>query len=266
MTTNRFAGMGSHQSAKSGTNTWFSPPALIEALGGAESFDLDPCSHANRPWPTAQTHLTQEDDGLAQDWFGRVWLNPPYSIQLITAFLRKMAAHDHGVALIFARTETDPFFRYVWGAASGLLFLRGRLNFHVGEGAWFKRKDKPARFVEAGGRAPFNGGAPSVLIAYGDDDRDILAGAAIDGHFVPLGLPVSVFGASLPKTLPQTWREALQCYFSGQPGPVRLNEIYRAFAKHPKTLSNQHYQAKIRQALQRGDYERVEKGVWRQLG
>lgn len=47
-------GMGSHQSAKSQTDTWFSPPAVLEALGGWESFDLDPASHADRPWPTAR--------------------------------------------------------------------------------------------------------------------------------------------------------------------------------------------------------------------
>lgn len=43
-------------------------------------FDLDPCSPckgANAPvW--ARQHFTLADDGLAQEWHGRVWLNPPY--------------------------------------------------------------------------------------------------------------------------------------------------------------------------------------------
>jgi len=257
--TNLFAGMGSHQSARSETDTWFSPPALVEALGGAESFDLDPCSHVKRPWDTALAHYTQEDNGLLLPWWGRIWLNPPYSIALITRFLARMAEHDRGVTLIFARTETDPFHRYVWGAASGLLFLRGRLTFHRADGV----------------RAAANGGAPSVLIAYGDDDRDILAAAPIDGAFVPLRVPrswlvsvVSQNGSRLDGVLTGaaelvgTWGEALAAYMAGQPGPVPLGELYRAFVDHPKARANQHWREKLRQQLQRGAYERVEKGLW----
>lgn len=243
MTANLFAGMGSHQSARSETDTWFSPPALLEALGGADSFDLDPCSHDGRPWDTARAHYTQEDNGLLLPWWGRVWLNPPYSIALITRFLARMAEHDRGVALIFARTETDPFHRYVWGAASGLLFLRGRLNFH--------RED--------GTRAEANGGAPSVLIAYGDDDRDILAAAPIDGAFVPLRLPRSM----LVRAVPSTWAEALDAFFAGRSAPATLGEIYQAFTDHPKAKANQHWRAKLRQVLQLHVGERVEKGVWK---
>lgn len=240
---NLFAGMGAHQSARSATDTWFSPPAIIEAMGGADSFDLDPCSPACRPWPTAKEHYDASENGLILPWFGRVWLNPPYSIALITKFLGRMAAHDRGVALIFARTETDPFHRFVWQAASGLLFLRGRLNFHRADGT----------------RAEANGGAPSVLIAYGAEDCEILADAPIDGAFVPLRLP----GVFLVGALACSWREALEAFFAGRDGPVELAELYRAFARHPKTAGNRHWRDKLRQVLQRGAFERVDKGLWR---
>jgi hypothetical protein len=238
-----FAGMGSHQSARPQTETWFSPPAIIEALGGADSFDLDPCSHVERPWPTARRHYVQQENGLLLPWFGRVWLNPPYSVALITRFLGRMAAHDRGVALIFARTETGPFHRFVWGAASGLLFLRGRLTFYRADGS------RPAA----------NGGAPSVLIAYGAEDRDILAAAPIDGAFIPLRVQVSI----LVEALTPTWREALEGWFAGHDGPVSLAELYCAFADHPKARANQHWREKLRQVLQRGRFERVEKGLWK---
>jgi hypothetical protein len=169
-TANLFAGMGSHQSAASETDTWFTPPEIIDALGGVDSFDLDPCSHRERPYATARQHFTVEDNGLLQPWHGRVWLNPPYSTALVGRFLGRMVEHGRGIALIFARTETDPFNRFVWGGASGLLFLRGRLNFH--------RLD--------GSRAATNSGAPSVLISYGEADRETLRNAPIDGAFVPL--------------------------------------------------------------------------------
>ena len=242
---NLFAGMGSHQSARSQTDTWFTPPAVIDALGGWESFDLDPCSHPERPFQTAREHYTEAENGLLLPWFGRVWLNPPYSTGPLIRFLGRMAEHDRGVALIFARTETDPFHRFVWGAASGLLFLRGRLNFHRADGS----------------RAEANSGAPSVLIAYGEDDRDMLAAAPIDGAFVALRLRammlVEAFGGRA------TWAEALDAYMSAQPGQVALGDLYRAFVDHPKTRANQHWREKLRQALQKGAFERVDKGVWR---
>lgn len=237
---NLFAGMGSHQSARSQTDCWLTPPAIIEALG---PFDLDPASPAERPWPTARQHYTEADNGLILPWFGRVWLNPPYSTALVARFLGRMAEHGCGTALIFARTETEPFHRFVWGVATGLLFLRGRLTFHHPDGR----------------RARANGGAPSVLIAYGADDRDILAAAPIDGAFVPLRLNVSVLAGALN----ETWRQALESFFDGHEGPVALAEIYRAFADHPKTAGKRHWQEKLRQVLQRGRFERVEKGVWR---
>jgi hypothetical protein len=241
---NLFAGMGSHQSARSQTDTWFSPPALLEALGGWQSFDLDPCSHAERPWPTARQHYTQEDNGLLLPWFGRVWLNPPYSIALITRFLGRLAEHDRGTALIFARTETDPFHRFVWEAASGLLFLRGRLNFHRVDGS----------------RAEANGGAPSVLIAYGAEDCDILAAAPIAGAFVPLRLRAQMLVQALGGG---TWAEALEAFMASRSGPVSLGELYQAFVDHPKSRANQHWRDKLRQVLQRGAYERVDRGLWR---
>lgn len=36
--------IGGHQSANSGTTTWLTPRPIIWALGGPESFDLDPCA------------------------------------------------------------------------------------------------------------------------------------------------------------------------------------------------------------------------------
>lgn len=246
MSANLFAGMGSHQSAKAQTDVWLTPPAIIEALGGPESFDLDPCSLPDRPWPSARNHFTIEDNGLLQAWHGRIWCNPPYSLALVRRFMGRMAAHGCGVALIFARTETDHFHRYVWEAASAVLFLRGRLNFHL----------------PTGGRAPKNGGAPSVLISYGSDDREILAAAPIEGFFMPLRLSKSL----VMPAIPQTWRQALAAFFEGDDGPVSLSDLYRAFARHPKARANSNWQAKIRQVLQRGEYERVERGVWVRRG
>jgi hypothetical protein len=158
--------MSAHESHIGGTDEWLTPPSLIAALG---SFDLDPCSPRVRPWDTAAKHYSIEDDGLRQDWQGRVWLNPPYAHA--AKWLARLADHAHGTALIFARTETRLWFDHVWSRATGLLFLRGRLHFHFSNG-------KPAKA---------NAGAPSVLVAYGPSDAQVLATEPLPGHYVSLG-------------------------------------------------------------------------------
>lgn len=144
------SGMGSHHSAKMGKDEWLTPPGIVEALG---PFDLDPCAPVVRPWDTASRHFTIEDDGLAQPWVGRVWCNPPYGA-MTGKWLDKLAAHGNGIALIFARTETAMFFSSVWRKADAVLFLEGRIHFHH----------------VTGEQAPENCGAPSVLVAYGEEN------------------------------------------------------------------------------------------------
>jgi len=143
----RTLSLSGHQSARMKNDEWLTPPEILKALG---NFDLDPCSPLNRPWPTAGTHFTIADDGLKHEWFGRVWMNPPFGAAA-AAWMRKLAWHGNGIALIPARTETRMFFESVWGVAQAILFLRGRPHFHY----------------VTGERAAFNSGAPICLVAYG---------------------------------------------------------------------------------------------------
>jgi hypothetical protein len=162
----RLTGMGGHQSARMMKDEWLTPPDIIAGLG---EFDLDPCSPIHRPWNTAKNHFTVENDGLQQVWQGRVWLNPPYG-QEAAEWLNKLSEHGNGIALIFARTETKMFFDHVWEKADALLFFRGRLYFHHVNGD----------------RASANAGAPSVLIAYGKENVEILKSVSDWGQLVKL--------------------------------------------------------------------------------
>ena len=163
-------GMGSHQKHGRGEQVWLTPPEIIAALG---PFDLDPCFGAPRPWSTAQEHYGPDDcnglGGLHGEWRGMVWCNPPYDAQAWT-WLERLATHGNGIALIFARTEVEQFHRQVWEKATALLFLEGRLYFHHPDGR----------------RAAHNGGAPSVLVAYGEAAAARIAAAPFRGAFIRL--------------------------------------------------------------------------------
>lgn len=152
------------------TDEWLTPPEILAALG---PFDLDPCAADPRPWDTAARHYTGADDGLSMPWgAARVWMNPPYGPEM-GRWLRRLARHGDGIALVFARTETSAFHRSVWPVASGILFLRGRLRFHRPDGT----------------RAETNAAASSVLIAYGAANAGCLSSCGLPGAFVPLGRP-----------------------------------------------------------------------------
>jgi DNA N-6-adenine-methyltransferase (Dam) len=159
--------MGSHQSARMVTDNWLTPPHILAALG---PFDLDPCAPPEWPsleWPHAQRWMSPPEDGLAEEWKGRVWLNPPYSREAVK-WLCRLAAHGEGTALVFARTETEWFVSHIWGQASALLFLDGRVYFHRSDGS----------------KADANAGAPSVLAAYGTEDAVRLSRCGLPGAFV----------------------------------------------------------------------------------
>lgn len=155
----------SFERSKTGKKEWLTPPNIIKSLG---EFDLDPCSPVNRPWPTAKKHYTEVDNGLMLPWDGRVWCNPPYGQETGT-WLEKCSQHNNCIALTFARTETKMFAKYVWDKADAILFIQGRL-----------------RFFHVTGEQGDSAGAPSVLIAYGENNANILKNCGVKGKFLKL--------------------------------------------------------------------------------
>lgn len=136
-----------HEATVGRSVEWYTPPWVFDALG--VGFDLDPASPVGGlPWIPATHQLSAVDDGLRQEWHGRVWLNPPYGPG-IERWLGKLAEHGDGMALVFNRSDTRWWQRVV-PRATAICFMSGRLRFVRSDG------------VEGG-----HPGAPSVLIAFG---------------------------------------------------------------------------------------------------
>lgn len=117
----------------SDTDEWYTPSEIVKGvfeLWG--SISLDPCSNSKeKPNIPAGTHYTKADDGLSQEWFGRVYVNPPYG-RVIQEWTDKAADEyeagnlEAAILLVPARTDT------AWMArlrAYPRCFVRGRLKF-----------------------------------------------------------------------------------------------------------------------------------------
>lgn len=125
-----------HVSHNSGNNEWYTPSEYIEAarsvMGG---IDLDPASSpiANRV-VMADKFYTADDNGLDHEWAGRVWMNPPYSSDLIWQFAAKIRkSYESGdvkeaIVLVNNATETAWFYDMV-SAASAIAFTHSRIKY-----------------------------------------------------------------------------------------------------------------------------------------
>lgn len=153
----------SHQSARSKSSVWLTPQWITKDLG---EFDLDPCSLDEHPWQIAKSWFTEDQDGLSKMWFGRIWLNPPFSDEK-WKWMERLALWGNGIALIPACTETKGFVRTVWNRATAVCFIEGRPHFHHADGT----------------RGRTNSGAPIVLVAYGDQNGCILKSAGLGKFF-----------------------------------------------------------------------------------
>jgi phage N-6-adenine-methyltransferase len=143
--------------SKSRGDEWYTPRALVEAL---RPFDIDPCAPSKNHW-TARHCYTKEDDGLKLPWFGRFFLNPPYSE--IDPWIDKAVEHRNGIALTFARTDTKWAHRAIEGS-DGLFLFGGRIAF-----------------VDADEKKVGSAPAASVLIAFGEGNVEAIEDAAANG-------------------------------------------------------------------------------------
>ena len=135
------------------TNTWITPREITALLG---PFDTDPCAALGRRWSHAYINYDEEMDGLRQEWYGRVWLNPPYSHGLIRQFTKRFIAHGNGIALVFPRVDTR-WFQELGEAADAMLLPPGRI-----------------RFCRIDGSSPAGAALGNVFFAIGQDNVSAL--------------------------------------------------------------------------------------------
>lgn len=139
------------------TNSWYTPPAIVQALG---PFDLDPCTDFDMPWRTAKVMLNKKHNGLTTPWAKEdfVFMNPPYTPEGgtdIGDWMDKLAAHGNGIALVFGRVDTNWFHRTVFNhpSTTSIVICHGRLKFCRRDGTQERAAPVGSVFVAYGKRA-----------------------------------------------------------------------------------------------------------------
>lgn len=133
------------------SNEWYTPSKYIEAaraVMGSIDLDAASCARANET-VKATRYYTKEDNGLAQPWYGNVWLNPPYGrvrpelkgstksfqVYFMQALLRKYFTGEiaQGIGLVFGTSCSMPWFQPFWQFP--ICIVSNRIGFHTSDGS-----------------------------------------------------------------------------------------------------------------------------------
>ena len=122
-----------HVSFNSGENEWYTPSFIIEAARESMgNIDLDPASNklANET-VKAENYYTIYDNGLTKEWYGNVWLNPPYSQPEISNFSNKVTALEFTQACVLVNNATETaWFQNMMSKCTCVCFLKGRVKYN----------------------------------------------------------------------------------------------------------------------------------------
>ena len=112
--------------------------------------------------------MTEAEDGLRQEWYGRVFMNPPFSNTV--PWLIKHSQHGSGISLVPATVESRTWRAHVWPKARGILLLHGRTRFCNLDGS--STTGRPLRSI--------------ALIAWDAESALTLSGCQLAGVFLHL--------------------------------------------------------------------------------
>lgn len=133
------------------SDEWYTPKSVFDELN--VTFDLDVAAPKGGTGlvPALRSYCL-EDDGLSSPWFGRVWMNPPYSKP--APWVDKWLTHGNGVALL-------PMAKSRW------------MNYLMDSEASFRLLPSNFKFVSPEGK-PISLMMGSMLWAIGDDNVDAI--------------------------------------------------------------------------------------------
>ena len=133
---------------------YYTPAYIFEKLNFV--FDLDVAAPVqDLSNVTASASYNIQTDGLSSNWYGTVWMNPPFS--KAKPWVEKFMAHGNGIALLPASKAL--WFEQIWDMADGISVLGNQLKFE------YEGKTKKGIFM------------PCMLFAIGETCANVLKNA-----------------------------------------------------------------------------------------
>lgn len=118
--------MNVHFSSK--TDLWATPQAFFDELDKEFHFETDVCALPENA--KCKKYFTPVQDGLAQEWGGVCWMNPPYGREISRWMEKAYESSLRGatvVCLVPSRTDTKWF--HDFAMKGEIRFVKGRLKF-----------------------------------------------------------------------------------------------------------------------------------------
>jgi len=132
-----------HIAYNSGNNEWYTPSEYIESARVVMgSIDVDPASsELANTIVKATIFYTIDNSGLDKEWKGNIWLNPPYSSDLVSVFIDKLISEyennniKEAIVLVNNATETK-WFQNLMNIAISVCFTSGRVKYWCANGTF----------------------------------------------------------------------------------------------------------------------------------
>ena len=108
----------------------YTPKHIFDALG--VHFDLDVCAPESGALHTpCSSYFHINIDGLKEEWYGNVWMNPPFSLP--RPWVQKWLEHGNGIALL-PLSGNSKWWQQMWLSSAACLMMPPNVGFTNPEG------------------------------------------------------------------------------------------------------------------------------------
>lgn len=114
--------------ASSATDLWATPQEFFDRMHAEFGFEVDVCANADNA--KCERYFSAEQNGLAQEWRGVCWMNPPYG-RGIGNWLKKAyeSSRDGATVVCLVPARTDTAWWHDFAMRGEIRYVRGRLKF-----------------------------------------------------------------------------------------------------------------------------------------
>ncbi len=206
-----------------------------------------------------------------------IFMHPPYGEEIHIPYAGSMYPDPDGVLSrsdlgqmqwnTFMKTLNEVVMKYYAAMAPGakMSILMGNVRRNGRYYSMINDIVKPGELVQTMVKLQHNCMSNGRTYAnrnfYPTDHEDILVVKKPGGYIIVFQAPVKVH-RDIRDSKHATWKDVVASVLHELGRNATLTEIYEAIDGHEKCKSNAHWQAKVRQTLQQGNFRHVRAGVW----